>query len=352
MQALAVPVLQMVEQHVEVLSFLHSSLPAVAEQVIEVPALSLPVCAVQRVVPLEPQMAEQMEEVPTALSVAVLQQQTVVQAVDVPVPHRGGGRRRRLQGSLPEQDPTASGAEEIADIPVRGGQQDFHFGQGSIASSSAAADEAFAGVFSTFPWDKKSARVAASPSARCPSTSAHGLWRLVGRPSVPSSGSRSSRGARPTIGTDVPTRPYGTLLRASRLSGSARSLQTVGSGSGTGILVSVLGSSHRFLLADGLRGEGLGIPSPHLCHARRRQRRHVQGWCCWSLPLRAVLLPVGARPRCLRFGPEGQLCSVLVLLVTWACLSWFNDWCQSKQCLLSGGGRRCVVAATSSCCWS
>ena len=149
----------------EVLSFLRSSLPAVAEQVIEVPALSLPVCAVQRVVPLQPQ-AEQMEEVPTALSVAVLQQQTVVQAVDVPVPHRGGGRRR-LQGSLPEQDPTASGAE-IADIPVRGGQQDFHLGQGSIASASAAADEAFAGGFSTFPWDKKRARVAASPSARVP----------------------------------------------------------------------------------------------------------------------------------------------------------------------------------------
>ena len=106
-QALAVPVLQMVEQRVEVLSFPRSSLPAVAEQVTEVPALSLPVCAVQRVVPLEPQMAEQMEEVPTALSVAVLQQQTVLQAVDVPVPHRGGGRR--LQGSLPEQDPTASG---------------------------------------------------------------------------------------------------------------------------------------------------------------------------------------------------------------------------------------------------
>ena len=40
-QALAVPVVQMVEQHVEVLSFLRSSLPAVAEQVIEVPALCL-----------------------------------------------------------------------------------------------------------------------------------------------------------------------------------------------------------------------------------------------------------------------------------------------------------------------
>ena len=30
----------------------------------------------------------------------------------------------------------------------------------------------------------------------------------------------------------------------------------------------------------------------------------------------------------------------------WACLSWLR----SRQCLLSGGGRRCVVAATSSSC--
>ena len=42
-QALDVPVLQVVQQHVEVLSFLRSSLPAVHEQVIEVPILSLPV---------------------------------------------------------------------------------------------------------------------------------------------------------------------------------------------------------------------------------------------------------------------------------------------------------------------
>ena len=287
----------------EVLSFPRSSLPAVAEQVIEVPALSLPVCAVQRVVPLEPQMAEPIEEVPTALSVAVLQQQTVVQAVDIPVPHRGGGRRR-LQGSLPEQDPTASGAE-IADIPVRGGQQDFHLGQGSIASSSPAADEAFAGGFSTFPWDKK---VRVSPRVRvrgCPSTSAHGLWRLVGRPSVPSSGSNSSRGARPTIGTDVPTRPYGTLLRASRLSGSARSLQTVGSGTGIGILVSVLGVLPPLPLAR------------HPLTPSWVRRASLTKAACTRL----VLLVSSTSPgpdawRHGRFGPEGQLCSVLVLLVT------------------------------------
>ena len=176
-QALAVPVLQMVEQHVEVLSFLRSSLPAVAEQVIEVPALSLPVCAVQRD-PLEPQMAEQLVEVPTVLSVAVLQQQTVVLAVDIPVPHGSG--RRRLQGSLPRQSSTAAGAKQTVDIPVRGGLhgflprqrstqrtveqlvdrssgglQDFHLGQGSAASSSGPADEALTGFFRTFPRPKE-----------------------------------------------------------------------------------------------------------------------------------------------------------------------------------------------------
>ena len=98
-QVLAVPVLQMVAQPVEVLSFLRSSLPVVAEQVIEVPALSLPVCAVHRVVPFEPQMAEQLVEVPTPFFI-------FEQTIDIPVPRIG----RRLQGSLPRQSSTASGA--------------------------------------------------------------------------------------------------------------------------------------------------------------------------------------------------------------------------------------------------
>ena len=39
------------------------------------------------------------------------------------------------------------------------------------------------------------------------------------------------------------------------------------SGAGTSVLVSVRVPSHRCLLSDGLRGEGLGIPSPlHGCH--------------------------------------------------------------------------------------
>ena len=47
-QILDLPVLQMVEQPEEVDSFFRNFVPAVAEQVIEVPKLALPVCAVQR----------------------------------------------------------------------------------------------------------------------------------------------------------------------------------------------------------------------------------------------------------------------------------------------------------------
>ena len=67
-----------------------NSLPAVPEQVIEVPILSIPVCAVQRAVPLEPQMAEQLLEVPTPFYF-------FEQNADIPVP-RGRGARGGLQG--------------------------------------------------------------------------------------------------------------------------------------------------------------------------------------------------------------------------------------------------------------
>ena len=117
--------------------------------------------------------------------------------------------------------------------------------------------------------------------------------------------------ARPTAGTHVLVCPPGSLLRASRSSASACGTLRGRSTTGTGKHVSVLGTSLLFLLADGLRGEGLGISSPHLgCHSRRRQRRHVQGVLCSFL-----LVPGPDAWRHGRSGPEGQLCSVLVLLV-------------------------------------
>ena len=96
LQALDVPVLQMVEQPVEVDSFFRNFVPAVAEQVIEVPMLALPSCAVQRSALSEPQTVEQLVEVPTVVSFSSLQQSTAEQFIDIPVPRLGGSGRARV----------------------------------------------------------------------------------------------------------------------------------------------------------------------------------------------------------------------------------------------------------------
>ena len=75
-------------------------------------------------------------EVPPVLTLSSLQQQTVEQIVDFPVP-RGRGR---FQGFLPEQDSTAFGGADHVDIPVpRGGLHDFLPDPG--ASSAVSLDE-------------------------------------------------------------------------------------------------------------------------------------------------------------------------------------------------------------------
>ena len=107
LQALDVPVLQLVEQPVDVESFFRISVPAVAEQVIEVPNLAFPILAVQRAALPEPQLVEQLVEVPTVLSVAVLQQRTAEQIIGFPVPGHGGGARGGLQGLTQGQGSTA-----------------------------------------------------------------------------------------------------------------------------------------------------------------------------------------------------------------------------------------------------
>ena len=98
-----------------------------------------------------PQMAEQLTEVPTVLTLSSLQQQTVEQIVDFRVPL---GRGRRFQGSLSEQDTTAFGGADHIDTPVpRGGLHDFLPDPG--ASSAVSLDELGQGVFRTFPRSKK-----------------------------------------------------------------------------------------------------------------------------------------------------------------------------------------------------
>ena len=123
-QILDAPVPQVADFVLDVFRAVDSS---IAEQVIEVPNLSCSSCP-SRSPCLEPQMAEQLVDVPTALSYALLQQRNVEQIVDIPVPL---GRVRRLEDSLPRQGSTASGAEQIADSPLGGGLQGFSPGHES-----------------------------------------------------------------------------------------------------------------------------------------------------------------------------------------------------------------------------
>ena len=141
-QALDVPVLQMVEQPVEVDSFFRNFVPAVAEQLIEVPKLALPVHAVQRAALSEPQLVE----VPTVLSYSLLQQRTAEQIVDTPVPHgRERGARGGLQGLSQGQGSTAVSGAVHVNTPVphvsgggaRGGLQGLSQRQGSTAVCGA-----------------------------------------------------------------------------------------------------------------------------------------------------------------------------------------------------------------------
>ena len=82
----------MVDQLQDVTRFFDTLLP-VPEQVIEVPKIvpeDVPMCAVLR----DPQLVEQLVEVPTIVSNSWLQQR-MEQNVDIPVPGRGG----RIAGS-------------------------------------------------------------------------------------------------------------------------------------------------------------------------------------------------------------------------------------------------------------
>ena len=189
---LEVPVPQMGEQLPDVLQFFATFLPFVAEQVIEVPKISLDTIP-QRLgdVLRQPQMVEQLVDVPTVVSYSSLQQLTAEQTVDNPVSGRdGGGTRGGLQGSLPGQNSAAVHVEQTVDIPVpqrrrrrkgspgslpglgstayleqivdtpaRDSPQGFLPGQSSSSSSRShdGPDDGIQGVFRTFPRMKKSA---------------------------------------------------------------------------------------------------------------------------------------------------------------------------------------------------
>ena len=108
------PVPLMVEQLVDVLQLFDALIP-VAEQVIDVPKIFI-----DRIPPRtsvrEPQLAEQLVEVPTIVSFSSLQR-IIEQNVDIPVPG-GGGRLAGLQGFLRGQSST--GVVQIVDTPSGG----------------------------------------------------------------------------------------------------------------------------------------------------------------------------------------------------------------------------------------
>ena len=145
-QSLDVPVLQTVEQLPNVLQFFVTSVPAVAEQVFNVPKISQDRTRQSLVDHLrQPQTAEQLVEVPTIIPYSSLHG-LVEQNVGIPVPpgrgRVGGGRLLGSQQRLPSK---------IVDIPVPPDGQDLP----SAASSSGLPGTANQWVFLHFsPWEK------------------------------------------------------------------------------------------------------------------------------------------------------------------------------------------------------
>ena len=133
-QALDAPVLQTVEQLPNVVQFLATQVPVVAEPVTEVPEI-LPHDVPPRRLCRDTQLAEQLVEVPTILTPSFLR---MLQNVDIPVPHGGRGAFGGLQGFLPVH------VEQTVDIPApRSGVrrlQGFLPEQSSTATSSSTLE--------------------------------------------------------------------------------------------------------------------------------------------------------------------------------------------------------------------
>ena len=150
-------VLLMVEPVVDVLRFFDVIL-IVAEQVIDVPKIIIEDIP-SRISVGEPQLVEQLVEVPTILYF-------LKQTFEIPVP-RGGGRR--LQGFLPENCCTAFG----------GGLQGSRPGQGSTASSSSSVSRSTLRMrrskvfFALFPGTQKVRGSQRSRVRECTRTRAH-----------------------------------------------------------------------------------------------------------------------------------------------------------------------------------
>ena len=240
-------------------------------------------------------MVEQLVEVPTVLTPTLIAVQIAEQIVDTPVP------RVCDQGSLPGQSSTTSLSsgkriseriiEQIVDFPEQTVEQivdtslGVGLGQGS-SSPAGPADEDFIGVFRTFPRGKK---VRVPPRVRvreCLRTQAHGRRRLMWRPVVRMCGliSTTTSRARPTTGTDVLVCPPGSLLRASRSSGSACETLRGMSTSCTRKHVPVLGSSLLFLLSEELHRQPRAVYKYWAPCRLRWEDTYAVGWFLSTAP--------------------------------------------------------------------
>ena len=171
---------QTVEQLPDVLQFF-GTLTTDPEQVIDVPKI-LPEDVPMRAVLRDPQLAEQLVEVPTIVSYSWLQLR-MEQNVDIPVPGRGG-RRSGLHGFPPRQGSTAlhsseeriSGqiVEQLVDIQG-GGLQDFRPGF-SLSSSYFPVGvpklwmSLVKGFFALIPKIEKSAKSGSHSRQRVPAS--------------------------------------------------------------------------------------------------------------------------------------------------------------------------------------
>ena len=110
------------------------------------------------------QIAEQL--VPTVLSFASLQQQTVEHIVNIPVPP-GRGDHGGLHG-LHQGQNTAAVVEQSVDIPVSAGGGPQLRDLGGSRSSAVSREEAGHGFFSHFPRFQKRAEVAGQVGQNLP----------------------------------------------------------------------------------------------------------------------------------------------------------------------------------------
>ena len=184
-QVLDAPVPQMGHQLLVVLQKIDTRTP---DQAIEVPKI-FPDRVPQRLVECRPpQMAKQLKEVPTIVPFSSLQQRTVEQMIDIPVPGHGGGRGG-LQGFSSGQNSTATPSskkriserivEQIVDPVFSGGLHGSLSGHGSSSSHSPAGVEERAGepgkgfFFALFPKIKKVRSWLRTRVRGCPPVAAH-----------------------------------------------------------------------------------------------------------------------------------------------------------------------------------